>query len=65
MKNPKLTKREQEIFGHISEGYTTHQSADRLGISVRTVQVHRNNIRLKLGISRASQLHVYAGRNGK
>ena len=65
MKNPDLTDREKEIFHHISDGYTTHQSADRLGISVRTVQVHRNNIRLKLGMSRASQLHVYAGRKGK
>jgi DNA-binding NarL/FixJ family response regulator len=61
----KLTEREQEILSHISSGYTTQQSADRLGISPRTIQVHRNNIRLKLGMKKMIQLHVYAGRNGK
>jgi DNA-binding CsgD family transcriptional regulator len=64
-KTPKLTTREAEIFQHIAQSYTTHQSADRLGISPRTVQVHRNNIRLKLGLDRSSQLYVFAGRNGR
>lgn len=64
-KESTLTEREQEILSHISEGYSTHQSADRLGISPRTIQVHRNNIRLKLGMKKMIQLHVYARRNGK
>jgi len=62
---PKLTERENEILDHISCGYTTHQSAGLLDISARTVQVHRNNIRLKLGMKNSIQLHVFAGRNAK
>ena len=37
MKNPGLTKRESEVFRHISAGYTTSQSAEKLGISEKPI----------------------------
>ena len=57
-----LTDRELEILQLIVRGHSCQDSADKLGISPRTVQVHRNNIRLKIGLDSALQLHAYAMR---
>lgn len=57
----RLSKREAEIARHIKEGKRTKQIASDLGISVRTVEVHRYNIIRKLkaenSISLVSYLH--------
>lgn len=55
-----LTDRELEILQLIAKGHSCQDSADKLRISPRTVQVHRNNIRLKIGLESALQLHAYA-----
>ena len=57
-----LTDRELEILQLIAKGHSCQDSADKLHISPRTVQVHRNNIRLKIGLDSALQLHAYAVR---
>jgi len=57
-----LTDRELEIMILMAHGLTAHESAEKLCISPRTVQVHRNNIRLKIGLESALQLHAYAVR---
>jgi DNA-binding NarL/FixJ family response regulator len=57
-----LTDRELEVMILMAEGRSCHESADKLKISPRTVQVHRNNIRLKIGLESALQLHAYAVR---
>jgi hypothetical protein len=57
-----LTDRELEILQLIAIGHSCQDSADKLHISPRTVQVHRNNIRLKIGLDSALQLHAYAMR---
>lgn len=57
-----LTDRELEILQLIAKGYSCQDTADKLRISPRTVQVHRNNIRLKIGLESALQLHAYAVR---
>ncbi len=51
-----LTDRQLEIFRLIGEGLTAHQIADRLHISVHTVETHRENIKRKLNIDTASEL---------
>lgn len=43
-----LTKRELEILGLIAKEFTNHEIAERLFISLRTVQTHRLNISHKL-----------------
>jgi len=40
----RLTEREREILGYVSKGLTSKAIAQRLGISVRTVDIHRANI---------------------
>jgi PAS domain S-box-containing protein len=46
-----LTPRELEISNMIRSGMTSKDVAGILGISLRTVETHRNNIRKKIGIS--------------
>jgi len=46
----KLTQREHEILGYISEGLTMHQIGTRLGISPRTVETHVSKLYRKLGV---------------
>jgi len=57
-----LTDRELEVMILMAHGHSCHDSAEKLHISPRTVQVHRNNIRLKIGLASALQLHAYAVR---
>ncbi len=58
--NISLTKREQEILNYVAMGKTSQEIADILGISVRTVQVHRANIIQKLGLNSAAELIRFA-----
>ncbi|MGN6546192.1 MAG: response regulator transcription factor [Aureliella sp.] len=51
-----LTQREREILECLSDGIVTKQIATKLGISTRTVDVHRSNIAQKLRIDSPSQL---------
>lgn len=46
-----LTKRELEIISMIREGFSSHDIAQKLFISQRTVEVHRYNIFKKLNVS--------------
>jgi DNA-binding NarL/FixJ family response regulator len=52
-----LTDRQLEIFRLLGEGYDSHQLAERLSISVHTVDTHRDNIKRKLKIDSASELN--------
>lgn len=55
-----LTNREREILQLIAEGHTNQQIAQRLFISVRTVEFHRANIIEKLGVHDTAGLVKYA-----
>jgi len=57
-----LTDRELEIIALMAAGDSCQDTADKLRISPRTVQVHRTNIRQKLGLESSSRLHAYAVR---
>jgi DNA-binding NarL/FixJ family response regulator len=52
----KLTDRELEVFRHIGEGLTTRQIADRLAISVKTVEAHIAHLKGKLGVESGREL---------
>ena len=58
-----LTSRERRVVQLISEGCTSKEAAQRLQISVKTVDTHRSNIMRKLGLHAVSQLVRYAIRN--
>ena len=59
-----LTDREREILVLLAEGLTNAQIADRLYISVKTVQTHRSHIMEKLDLHDRSLLVRYAVRKG-
>ena len=59
-----ITNREKEVLQLICEEYTTQEIADRLYLSVRTVDGHRNNLLSKLGCRNTAGLVVYALQNG-
>lgn len=61
--NP-LTKREQEVLILIAEGLGSDAIASRLGLSKRTIDSHRANIRKKLNLSNSVELTRYAIEQG-
>jgi DNA-binding NarL/FixJ family response regulator len=57
-----LTHREFEVFELIGHGRSTRQIAAALKINPRTVDVHRANIKSKLGVQDGAELARYAVR---
>lgn len=55
-----LSDRELEVFELLGNGLSTRRVAERLCISIKTVETHRENIKHKLGVSNASELTRYA-----
>lgn len=55
-----ITSREKEILQLICEEYTTGEIAEKLFISPRTVDGHRNNLLEKMGCKNVAGLVVYA-----
>lgn len=55
-----LTPRERDILDGIAKGYANKRIADELGLSVRTVESHRLNLKRKLGIEGQAELVKFA-----
>ena len=60
MKDTKLTARELEVLQLIAEGSANKQVASELGISVKTVEKHRDHLMQKLDIHDTAGLTRYA-----
>lgn len=58
-----LTNREKEIIKLVVDGLTNKEIADKLCISVRTVDSHKNNIMQKLNLKSSIELVKYAIKN--
>lgn len=58
----RLSDREFEVFQLIGQGIGTRDIAGRLHLSVKTVEVHRANIKEKLQLTTATELVRYAVR---
>lgn len=56
----RISARELEILLLVGNGATSREIADRLGISLRTVEVHRSNMMDKLGAANAAILARWA-----
>lgn len=55
-----LTDRELEVLQMLGEGLGTRQIAGKLKLSIKTVESHREHIKAKLGLKRATELVSYA-----
>lgn len=51
-----LTRREREVLALVAEGNSTSRIARRLGVSVKTVEAHREHIKNKLALHSANEL---------
>ena len=61
---PSLTQRENEILKLVAKGYAYREIAEKLFISVKTVQNHVQNILTKLQLHRRYELMRYAIQRG-
>lgn len=59
-----LTDREREVLGWLARGLSSREVAQRLDISVRTVETHRANLMHKLGVKSVALLIQVALREG-
>lgn len=59
-----LTQREREILKLVAEGYTNKMIAERLFISIKTVERHRANLMAKLDLHTPQALTAYAFERG-
>jgi DNA-binding CsgD family transcriptional regulator len=53
-----MTKREREVMQLVCEGLTAQEIGERLGISSRTVEIHRRTAVIKLGARNQTQAVV-------
>lgn len=51
-----LTKREKEVMGHVVTGMLNKDIAKQLGISIKTVEVHRANVMDKMAVNSVADL---------
>ncbi len=56
----RLSDRELQILQMIGTGLSTRQAAEALGLSMKTVESHRERIKRKLHLATGSQLVQYA-----
>jgi two-component system response regulator NreC len=62
--SPGLSAREREVLDLVAQGYTNQQIADRLGLSVKTVETYRARLVEKLGLRSRAELVRYAMDSG-
>ncbi len=55
-----LSEREAEVIKQVARGYTNQEIADRLGLSVKTVETYRARAMEKLGLANRAALVRYA-----
>ena len=62
--NAQLSEREKEVLSLVAWGYSNKEAADKLNVSVKTVETYRVRIAEKLGLRSRTQLVKYALRQG-
>lgn len=60
----RLTTREREVLARIAGGMTSREIAAALGVSLRTVNTHREHLAKKLSTSSVAALVRYAIEHG-
>ncbi len=60
---PQLTKRELEVLKLFAEGFNNNEIADKLFLSVRTIESHKNHILQKTNLKNSVELIKFAIKN--
>jgi DNA-binding NarL/FixJ family response regulator len=55
-----LTDRELEVLELIGAGFGSREIAEKLHLSIKTIESHREHLKSKLGLTRATELVSYA-----
>lgn len=55
-----LSRREREVFALLSSGVPQREAAEKLGLSVKTIETYRTRIGQKLGLKSRAELIKYA-----
>src|SRR5262249_40735118 len=55
-----LSDRELEVYQMVGDGLTTRQIADRLFLSVKTIETHKAHVKEKLHLTSANELTKHA-----
>jgi len=56
----RLSDRECEVLAYIAEGWMNREIAEKLGVGIRTVETHRENVMRKLDLHSVADLTRYA-----
>jgi DNA-binding NarL/FixJ family response regulator len=59
-----LTPREMDVLRFIARGYTNKEIGAALGLGVRTIETHRENLIEKTGLATVAELTRYAITHG-
>jgi two-component system response regulator NreC len=59
-----LGRREREVLRLLAQGHTNQEIADRIRVSVKTVETHRTRLREKLGLKGRAELYRFAVESG-
>jgi DNA-binding NarL/FixJ family response regulator len=59
-----LSQREREVLQMLAEGKSTKDTAEKLSLSVKTVETHRQQVMQKLNLHSIAELTKYAIREG-
>ena len=59
-----ISARERQVLGRVAAGMTSKEIASELGITLRTVHTHRENLARKLGSSSVAAMTRYALEHG-
>jgi two-component system response regulator DctR len=57
-----LSQRETEVMRLMLQGQLNKQISDKLGIAIRTVEVHRSRVLAKMGVRNVAELAIIVGR---
>jgi two-component system response regulator NreC len=59
-----LSRREVEVLRLLGQGHTNQETADRLAVSIKTIETHRKRLSAKLGLKSRAELFRFAVESG-
>ncbi|MBI1722859.1 MAG: response regulator transcription factor [Gemmatimonadetes bacterium] len=60
----RLSKREQQVLRLLAQGHTNREMAERIHVSIKTVETYRSRLSQKLGLHSRSELFRFAALSG-